>query len=297
MADEKNAVTVDLGVLTQSCFVIMPFVGTFGTTYERVIRPAVEAAGLVCVRADELFSRPQITHDIWKQIRSCRVVLAELTGRNPNVLYELGLAHAIGKPAIIITREEQDVPFDLKALRYLYYDTNDPFWGNSLNRSITDMCRAVIDDQKFGSVFEDITISGDLTFPEAPSIPSREAQTYDVSGVWQGTAEWSHTIDHWNLRLIQNGHTLTGTLVVSFARGDEVSVVQESIVGEIQEDSVSIRGVSYSYLQQGASGGYDLDSFSGVIGDTGEDIHGEVFDEEDHSGNLTLSRAQPREES
>lgn len=88
MAEEKNSVTVtvELGELTQSCFVIMPFAGTFNTVYERVIRPAVEEAGLACVRADELFSRPQITHDIWKQIRSCRLVLAELSGRNANVL-------------------------------------------------------------------------------------------------------------------------------------------------------------------------------------------------------------------
>ena len=81
MPDADNIVSVNLGDLTHSCFVIMPFASTFNTVYERVIRPAVEDAGLACIRADELFARPQITHDIWQQIRSCRLVLAELTGK------------------------------------------------------------------------------------------------------------------------------------------------------------------------------------------------------------------------
>ena len=122
-------IEISLGVLTNSCFVIMPFSPTYNTEYERVIRPAVEATGLACIRADEIYSKPQIMADIWKSIRSARLVIAELTGRNTNVFYEVGLAHTLGKPVIIITRNEEDVPFDLKALRYVYYNTEDPFWG------------------------------------------------------------------------------------------------------------------------------------------------------------------------
>ncbi len=88
----------------------------YDTEYKRVIQPAVEATGLECVRGDEIYSKPKITDDIWKSLRAARVVIAELTGRNSNVFYELGLAHAIGKPAIILTRNEEDVPFDLKGL-------------------------------------------------------------------------------------------------------------------------------------------------------------------------------------
>ena len=106
-------VEIDLGNLTNSCFVIMPFSPTYETEYERIIRPAVEAAGLACIRADEIYSKPQITADIWKSLRAARIVIAELTGKNSNVLYEVGLAHALGKPVIIITRNEDDVPFDL----------------------------------------------------------------------------------------------------------------------------------------------------------------------------------------
>ena len=52
MPETENIVTVELGELTHSCFVIMPFASTFNSVYERVIRPAVEEAGLACIRAD-----------------------------------------------------------------------------------------------------------------------------------------------------------------------------------------------------------------------------------------------------
>src|SRR5207237_4931202 len=100
--------------------------------------------GLKCVRGDEIYSKPNIMSDIWKELRKARLVVAELTGKNANVFYEIGLAHAIGKPIILLTRNEDDVPFDLKALRYRYYDVNDPFWGDNLRDSIQLMVKSVL---------------------------------------------------------------------------------------------------------------------------------------------------------
>lgn len=137
-------VEINLGTLTKSCFVIMPFSPIFNAEYKDVIRPAVEAAGLTCIRGDEIYSEPQIMADIWKHIRSSIVIIAELTGRNTNVFYEVGLAHALGKPVIIITRNEEDAPFDLKALRYLYYNVEDPFWGENLKKRLVDMLRNLL---------------------------------------------------------------------------------------------------------------------------------------------------------
>lgn len=123
MIDNSPVININLGNLENSCFVVMPFKPMFKTQYENIIRPAIKESGLECVRGDEIYSKPRIVDDIWKSIRSARVIIAELTGKNPNVLYEVGLAQAIGKPLIIITRNEDDVPFDLKSLRYLFYDT------------------------------------------------------------------------------------------------------------------------------------------------------------------------------
>jgi nucleoside 2-deoxyribosyltransferase len=77
----------------------------------------VEEAGLVCVRGDEIYTRQAVIQDIWHSIRKARLVVAELSGRNPNVMYEIGLAHAIGKPIILLNRDEEDGPFDLRTLR------------------------------------------------------------------------------------------------------------------------------------------------------------------------------------
>jgi HEAT repeat protein len=59
--------------------------------------------------------------DIWKSIRQSKLVIADLTGRNPNVFYELGLAHAIQKPVILLSQNVNDVPFDLRHVRVIIY--------------------------------------------------------------------------------------------------------------------------------------------------------------------------------
>ncbi|MGH8660124.1 MAG: hypothetical protein ACREV4_17105 [Gammaproteobacteria bacterium] len=69
---------------------------------------------------------------VWSGINAAKVLVAELTTRNPNVFYELGLAHALKKPVVLISSNESDVPFDLKHIRVIYYDVTDPFWGMKL---------------------------------------------------------------------------------------------------------------------------------------------------------------------
>lgn len=116
-----------------SCFVIMPFAAPHGTYYGQIFAKAIEKAGLRSVRADaELFGTGKIIDQIWQGITEAKVLLAELTTRNPNVFYELGLAHALGKPVVLVSGNEQDVPFDLRHIRVIYYDTSDPFWGQKL---------------------------------------------------------------------------------------------------------------------------------------------------------------------
>ncbi|HEV7425168.1 MAG TPA: hypothetical protein VGQ46_02285 [Thermoanaerobaculia bacterium] len=75
--------------------------------------------------------------DVWRNTRRCAVILADLTSRNSNVFYELGLAHAIGKPAVLISEALDDVPFDLRGLRVLLYDRSDPNWGVDLRKRIS----------------------------------------------------------------------------------------------------------------------------------------------------------------
>ena len=126
------------------CFTIMPFGGWFDAYYTNIFCPAIQDAGLTPRRADDLYRPSAIVHDIWAYTKTAKLILADLTGKNPNVFYELGLAHAIAKPAILITESMADVPFDLRALRVIEYDKNSPAWGELLRQKITSSIREVI---------------------------------------------------------------------------------------------------------------------------------------------------------
>tara|TARA_R100000005_G_C4997717_1_gene204412 strand:+ start:2432 stop:3496 length:1065 start_codon:yes stop_codon:yes gene_type:complete len=122
-----------------SCFVMMPFAPPIGSYYEKIYEPAIKKAGLTPVRADDdIFGTGKIIDQIWRGINNSRVLVAELTNRNPNVFYELGLAHALNKPVVLVSSNEGDVPFDLKHIRVIYYDMHDPFWGNKLIEKIAE---------------------------------------------------------------------------------------------------------------------------------------------------------------
>jgi hypothetical protein len=122
-----------------SCFVMMPFAKPIGDHYELIFEPAIRKAGLVPVRADdEIFGTGKIIDQVWSGINSAKVLIAELTNRNPNVFYELGLAHALEKPVVLVSSNENDVPFDLHHIRVIYYDVNDPFWGNKLVEKVAE---------------------------------------------------------------------------------------------------------------------------------------------------------------
>lgn len=122
-----------------SCFVMQPFEGHLGTYYETIFKPAIKQAGLTPVRADDdIFATGKIMDQVWRGIRQATVLVAELTSKNPNVYYELGLAHALEKPVILVSSNQEDVPFDLRHIRAIFYDQNDPFWGQKLIDKIAD---------------------------------------------------------------------------------------------------------------------------------------------------------------
>ena len=118
------------------CFVIMPFGGWLDDYYETIYSPAIEAAGLDPHRADDLYRPSTIVNDIWAYTQKAKLLLADLTGKNPNVFYELGLAHALAKPAILVAESMDDIPFDLRALRIIVYDKHHPRWGDLLQKKV-----------------------------------------------------------------------------------------------------------------------------------------------------------------
>lgn len=82
------------------CFVIMPFKAPLDEVYLDVIKPAIETppVSLRCIRADEIYTTGTVLGGIWEEIQKSRLIISDLTNRNPNVFYELGLAHTMQSP-------------------------------------------------------------------------------------------------------------------------------------------------------------------------------------------------------
>lgn len=104
--------------------IMMPFAGAFTNVYE-TIRTALNAEGFRCARADDFWKHAHIMQDIIELICTSRIVICDLSQKNPNVFYEAGIAHTLGKEVILITQSMDDVPFDLRALRCITYLNNN----------------------------------------------------------------------------------------------------------------------------------------------------------------------------
>lgn len=110
----------------QLALVLMPFDPELTKVYNTIIKPTVEEVRLVCRRADDYKTNKAIMQDIWKAICEARVVIADLTDCNPNVMYELGIAHTVGKETIIVYQKgrAKEFPFDLAHIRRIEYEDN-----------------------------------------------------------------------------------------------------------------------------------------------------------------------------
>jgi hypothetical protein len=108
-------------------FVVMQFAEPYDTFYREVIQNQAEAAGFEVVRIDEKAGPGIIFQDIQREIEQAEIVIAEITPANPNVFYELGYAHALGKPTILLARRESVLPFDIQSFRVVIY--NDTIGG------------------------------------------------------------------------------------------------------------------------------------------------------------------------
>src|SRR4051812_883112 len=121
------------------CFVIMPFgnseldasqASKLDSIYSKWIKPAVESVivpgskneKIFCHRGDKTFRPGEIVSHIVENLISSEIVVADLSGRNANVFYELGVRHAVKNNCILISNNINDIPFDLRPLRTIIYE-------------------------------------------------------------------------------------------------------------------------------------------------------------------------------
>jgi hypothetical protein len=137
----KNSTQDERGI----CFVIMPFGTPFDDYFLKIYKPAIEESGLTPMRADDIYHPGDIMRTIWKLTYQAEVILADLTNKNPNVFYEMGLAHALKKPVIIITQSRDDIPFDLRPQRNIEYNKDVHNWGEILKIKITEYIKNTLE--------------------------------------------------------------------------------------------------------------------------------------------------------
>lgn len=115
--------------MEKTCFIIMPISdsdnypsGHFSRVYEHIIKPACDIAGFRTIRADDIMTTNLIALDIVKNIINCDMALCDLSSRNPNVLYELGIRQAFNLPVTLMKDFKTDRIFDIQGFRDLEYD-------------------------------------------------------------------------------------------------------------------------------------------------------------------------------
>lgn len=114
--------------------VMMPFGAAFATVHAAVVASAKENR-MRCLRADDIWVHSTVIQDVFSLIYRSHIVVCDFTGKNPNVMYEAGIAHTLGKHVIPITQQPDDIPFDLQSHRYLRYLGN----GEGLAKLTSDL--------------------------------------------------------------------------------------------------------------------------------------------------------------
>lgn len=125
---DNNLANAEPTSTQKTCFIIMPIsdvdgyeVGHFKRVYDHIIKPACEDAGLQAIRADDVTNTNYIAIDILKRILNSDLAICDLSVRNPNVMYELGIRHAFDKPVVLMKDVKTSRIFDVQGLRTLDY--------------------------------------------------------------------------------------------------------------------------------------------------------------------------------
>jgi len=115
----------------RTCFVIMPISdmstydkGHFSRVYDHIIKPSAKNQGFEVIRADEVKKTNYIIIDILKKVIESDMVICDMSGHNPNVLYELGIRQAFNKPTLLLKDDKSDKIFDIQGLRFTEYQSS-----------------------------------------------------------------------------------------------------------------------------------------------------------------------------
>jgi hypothetical protein len=149
----------------KQCFIVMPFSLEWSDDVHRIVSQVCHRAGIRPVRGDDLFTPTDILDDIWQSINDADFVVADITGRNANVLYELGIAHTLAKPVLILSRTADDIPIDLSSRRIILYGDSGDDWRakleDQIGKAVDEILRTYASDDPDVAADESPTESSD----------------------------------------------------------------------------------------------------------------------------------------
>ncbi len=119
-------------------FVIMPFDSEFDSIYQNILTAAANA-NMKCTRMDEILFVGDIVERIVYEIKRADIIIAETTGQNPNVFYELGIAHALEKPVALLVDSHENIPFDIRAKRHIVHRGDAKQLREQLEKLLTNL--------------------------------------------------------------------------------------------------------------------------------------------------------------
>jgi len=144
----------------RQCFVISSFTPEATELLQEVIKPAIEPLDYLVRRGDDIAAPGSVMDQINAVLGEADLVVADLTNLNPNVLYEIGIRHRVGKPLILLAGKDTEVPFDLQHLRRILIDRSQPSW---VGKAIQDVARAAQ-----AAVSDVLTAEPEKVVPAAP---------------------------------------------------------------------------------------------------------------------------------
>jgi len=202
--------------------------------FEEVISPACKAFGLEAVRADMISRSGEIPEQIFRQLRDCPVVIADLTGANPNVMYELGLRHTTGLVTIQIG-EKGRLPFDVAAIRTIMFKRTEA----GLVQARKDLSKALAANLDTGG---DPVTATRIWF-EAPSIEQRstESASADVTDTASDDAPGFLEL----LAEMETGtQSLVQTMVAAASIIEDISAIYTEATASVQQAEARGGGAS-----------------------------------------------------
>ena len=219
-------------------FVLMPFDTDFNDIYSGFLKVALEEAGFEVLRADDMQSQRNILQDVLDGIVNSDLVVADLTNSNPNVYYELGIAHAAKKPVILITQSIDDIPFDLRSYRLIEYDVRFSKIGEA-KAKLSSYANGFLDGRiKFGSPFTDFfhhyerQDSGVATTEESEPLETSEGTGTGDSNEYDDRGFLDHMVD------LNQGYTQIAQIIQS------ITTELEAITNSINNASSDMNTIS-----------------------------------------------------